>query len=60
MKHRGVDFEIKPLVPAEAGWRWIVLRYQPNGPMALGQVMGTMDDAIAACKREIDDTLDQT
>jgi hypothetical protein len=56
MQHRGIDFEVKQC-GSSTQWRWIVYRRQPQGAVALGMIEGTSEDAIAACKCEIDQGL---
>ena len=54
MDHRGIEFDVKEMAGSPVQWRWIVYRRQPYGRVALGEMIGTRDEAIALCKIEID------
>jgi hypothetical protein len=59
MEHRGIEFEVKQKEAASARWRWIIYRSQGQGPVVLGDIVGTYDDAVAKCKNEIDKGIDR-
>jgi hypothetical protein len=58
-KHRGVDFFVKQLKPSE--WQWTYYPKMLGGPVdpKVSGVSETQGQAEAACKKAIDERLDQ-
>ena len=56
MKHRDIDFDVNEVAPSE--WRWTIYQKLP-APKVVGKIsFATHDEAVEACRQEIDDGLD--
>jgi hypothetical protein len=55
----GVEFGVKAKEMVPSQWQWIIYPKKEDGPIVRGDVIGTCEDAIAACKREFDSGLDR-
>jgi hypothetical protein len=55
MKYRGVNYGLKKLEPSDPEkWEWKIYPKKEMGNVVRGEVIGTRDEAEAACKKEID------